>query len=59
MIGIREHWEILDKSRDLILSSRQLLQQLNRRVHGTEPDAATLDSHPSLPSAIRLQRLEP
>ena len=34
MIGGGKHWEIVKKSRDLILSSRQLLQQLSGAFQG-------------------------
>jgi hypothetical protein len=51
MIGVGEHWEIVKKSRNLILSSRQFLQQLSGRFPGTredtEPKATRLDSYTS------------
>jgi hypothetical protein len=48
MVRVDGRWRILDKSRELITSSRQLLQQLNRRgdVPKVESDrqATELDS---------------
>jgi hypothetical protein len=54
MVRIDGRWRILDKSRELIASSRHLLQQLNRRgdapITKSDRQATELDSPSPKPS---------